>query len=446
MNAKKSRRALAGASIGNFGEIYDFAVFGLSVPFIAAHFFPKSDPVAALLSAFAVYAVAFFARPAGGLMFGLLLDRFGRVRILAVTIWLMAAGTAVIGLIPTYESIGLAAPALLVLCRLAQGFAMGGEISGSTAFILESAPSDRRGRWVGIIYFFANLPNAFVAMMLLGLQLLVGMETYLDWAWRIPFLLGGLIGVVGYWLRRNLEEPEAFKRSGKQSALANLRAVTRSSGLDRMMHVVMMLPVVSVASYMILGFMYTFLVKQVGLPSNMALVANAVGIATFAVCLALGGALSDHYGRKPVLYFGAAWVALTAYLSLRLVSSGAMSEVVLGQVLFAAGTGIYGGACFVAAAEIFPTSQRATGHAIAYQTTVAVLGGTAPLVSAWLVGAMGTPLAPAYYVSAVAVINVVLLLFIPETSQFELNDIGESDVAGSKELVPVNKAVRESLT
>ena len=186
MTKTSSTRVLGAAAIGNFAEVYDFAVFGFSVPFIAAHFFPGSDPTAALLSTFAVYAVAFVARPVGGIIFGYMLDRFGRVKVLATTIWLMAAATALIGLIPTYQTIGLAAPILLIMCRFAQGLSWGGEITGSTTFVVESAPKGKRGRWVGLVYFFGNIPNSFVALLLLGLQLLVSQEAYLDWAWRIP--------------------------------------------------------------------------------------------------------------------------------------------------------------------------------------------------------------------------------------------------------------------
>lgn len=153
MTDASAKRRLGAGAIGNFGEIYDFAVFGFSVPILSLHFFPKADPTAALLSTFAVYAVAFFARPVGGLVFGYLADRIGRIKVLATTIWLMAGSTAMIGLLPTHATIGIFAPLLLVLCRVAQGFALGGETTGSTSYVLESAPDDKRGWWVGIIWF-----------------------------------------------------------------------------------------------------------------------------------------------------------------------------------------------------------------------------------------------------------------------------------------------------
>jgi MHS family proline/betaine transporter-like MFS transporter len=420
MNGNTTKRTLSAASIGNFGELYDFAVFGFSIPFIAAHFFPGSDSTAAILNTFAVYAVAFFARPVGGLMFGYLLDRVGRVKVLAITIWLMAGGTAIIGLIPTYETAGIAAPILLVICRFAQGLAVGGEITGSASFVLESAPRNKRGLWVGIISFFANIPNAIVAFMLIGLQLLTGKEAYLDWAWRIPFLAGGLIGIVGYWLRRNLEDPEEYKQATQKASSTHPFHGLRQSGLKPILCVSMIMSLQSVAAYYLLGFTYTFLVKQAGLDPKLALLSNAIAIAVYATTIPIGGALSDRYGRKKVLTAGSLWIALVAWFSIRLIANGTLLDAIVGQVIIAIGIGIYGSAALVAAVEFFPTSFRATGHAIAYQLTVAVLGGTSPLVCAWLVRALQSPLAPGWYVTIVAVATVFLIRLIPETKDVDL--------------------------
>lgn len=430
MSKNSSKRNLSAASIGNFGEIYDFAVFGFSVPFIAAHFFPSSDPTAGLLSTFAVYAVAFLARPVGGLVFGYMSDRVGRVKVLAITIWLMALGTAVIGILPTYESVGLAAPILLVVCRLCQGLAMGGETTGSTSFILESAPKQNRGRWVGVTFAFATLPNAVVAIMLLGLQLFVGKEAYVDWAWRIPFLLGGLIGVIGYWLRRNLEDPEEYKAAHKAEFQNPLRAMTKS-GFKSMLYVAMIQPVQTVSAYLLIGFMYTFLVKQVGVDSRIALVSNALAIFVYAVFIPIGGHLSDRYGRKTILSVGALWIAVFAYFSMRMASAGTLPELFIGQLLIAIGAGIYSGPCFAAAPEFFPTSFRATGHAISYQTVVAALGGTTPLISAWLVSSFNSPLAPSWYLTFIGIVCFILVRFVPETKDVDLSTSVDASAARS---------------
>lgn len=420
--AKQSTiRTLSAGSIGNFGEIYDFAVFGFSVPILSAHFFPGSDRTAALLSTFAVYAVAFFARPLGGLMFGVMADKLGRVRVMAMTVWLMALGTAVIGLLPTYADIGIGAPVLLVLCRIAQGLALGGETTGTTSFILESAPDDRRGGWIGLTLIFSHLPNALVAGLLIGLQFAAGATAYADWVWRVPFLAGGLIGIVGFWLRRNLDEPDEFKQATRRTdSKSPLLAAIRAGGLKSMLHVAMIQPIQTVGSYLLLGFMYTFLVRVAKLDPTSALLTNAAAIVVLSFMIPLGGILSDRFGRKRILSFGAAWLAFAAYPGVYLAANGTISGALIGQLLLVVGVGLYGGACFVAAPEFFPTSFRATGHAISYQLSVAVFGGTTPFIGTLLVQISGSPLAPAYYVAFVAVACLILTQFVPETKGVRL--------------------------
>lgn len=428
MSSTEGKRRLGAGAIGNFGEIYDFAVFGFSVPILSQHFFPKSDPTAALLSTFAVYAVAFFARPIGGLVFGYLADRIGRVKVLAITIWLMAAGTAVIGLLPTYASIGVLAPALLVLCRLAQGFALGGETTGSTSYILESAPDDSRGWWVGIIWFFAHIPNALVALMLAGLQFVAGEELYGDWLWRVPFILGGLIGVIGFWLRRSLDDPEEYKAAMRERKDTNsFRSMARAGGYKPILYVLMVQPVQTVGSYLLLGFMYAFLVKEAHLHPTDALMTNAAAILALSAIIPVAGRLSDRIGRKKVFTLGAVWILVAAYPAVMLASTGNLTNAFIGQLLLAVGIGIYNGAAFPAAAEFFPTSYRATGHAIAYQLAVAIFGGTTPLIATWLVSSTGSPLAPGLYVTAIAFIGLVLVQFVPETKGVKLRTASASD-------------------
>jgi MHS family proline/betaine transporter-like MFS transporter len=426
-NTKKTspRRTLAVGAIGNFGEIYDFAVFGFSIPILSVHFFPGSDRTAALLSTFAVYAVAFVARPLGGLMFGYLADRLGRVRVMAMTVWLMALGTAIIGLLPTYATIGIAAPLLLLLCRIAQGLALGGETTGSTSYIVESAPQNRRGYWLGFTLIFSHLPNAVVAGLVIALQVGAGEQAYSDWMWRIPFLLGGVIGLVGFWLRRSIDEPEEYKQARQASKASKTRknplmAAIKCGGLRGMLHVFMVQPAFSVGAYLLLGFMYTFLVQVGKLDSTSALVSNAIAVIVLSALLPLGGLLSDRYGRKRVLSIGAVWIALSAYPAMHMAASGTFAGAVSGQILLAIGLGIYGAPSFVAAAEFFPTSFRATGHAISYQTSVAMFGGTCPLIAAYLSQTFDSPLAPAFYVTAIAIICLITTQFVPETRDVNL--------------------------
>jgi MFS transporter, MHS family, proline/betaine transporter len=444
MKRTRSMRALAGASIGNFSEIYDFAIFGFSAPILASHFFPGTDRTAALLSIFAVYAVAFFARPIGGLMFGFLADKIGRVKVMATTVLLMSAGTAVIGLLPTYDNIGIAAALLLVCCRIAQGLAIGGETTGSTSYIVESAPDDRRGWWLGLTLVFSHVPNSIVAAFLIGLQVSAGSEAYAHWVWRVPFLMGGIIGLCGFWLRRTLEDPEEFKQAvHKNRGRSPLREALRSGGVRGMLHVSMIQPLYAVGAYLVLGFMYTFLVRVAKLEPTMALLSNGIAVIVLAAGLPLGGYLSDRFGRKTILSIGAALTALAVYPALHLCASGTFSAAVIGQIMLTASLGLYGGASFVAAPEFFPTAFRATGHAISYQVSVAIFGGTSPFIATYLVRAFGTPLAPAYYVGLIAVACLIATQFVPETYGVRLRTSVESAIGEGNEGEPVKSIAHE---
>ncbi|MDR5752382.1 MULTISPECIES: MFS transporter [unclassified Caballeronia] len=423
------------ASIGNFGEVYDFAIFGFSVPILAGHFFPGTDRTAALLSTFAVYAVAFFARPLGGVVFGFFADRIGRIKVLSATVWLMAAATALIGLLPTYESLGVAAPVLLVMCRIAQGLAMGGETTGSVSYIIESAPNDRRGQWVGYTWFFSYMPNAFVAVFLLGLQLAAGMAEYAEWVWRVPFLLGGFVGFIGFWLRRNLDDPEEYKQAATKTHVDNPLFTATRTGWKCMLHVVLVMPILCVASYLLLGFMYTFLIREAKLSPSMALLSNAAAILVLSVAITVGGVISDRFGRRKIMSIGTAWLAVVSYPAVYLSASGTLMGAIIGQFLVAIGVGLYGGAAFTAMPELFPTSFRATGHAVSYQLSVAIFGGTTPFIATWLVGSFGSPLAPGVYTALIAAAGLIALRFVPETNGVRLRTSVGLPLRGTTETV-----------
>jgi MFS family permease len=242
---------------------------------------------------------------------------------------------------------------------------------------------------------FSHLPNALVAGLLIGLQLAAGATAYADWVSRVPFLAGGLIGIVGFWLRRNLDEPDEFKQATRRTDSKNpLLAAIRAGGLKSMLHVAMIQPIQTVGSYLLLGYMYTFLVRVAKLDPTSALLTNGAAIVVLSFMIPLGGVLSDRFGRKPILSFGAAWLVIAAYPGVYLAASGTITGALLGQILLVVGVGLYGGACFVAAPEFFPTSFRATGHAISYQLSVAVFGGTTPFIGTLLVQVFGSPLAP----------------------------------------------------
>lgn len=441
--AKSSpRKVLVANSIGGFGEVYDFAIFAFSVPILAMHFFPAQDEAGGVLSAFTVYAIAFFGRPLGGIMFGYLADRIGRMKVLTTTIFLMATGTATIGLLPTYEQIGVAAPILLFVCRLFQGMAMGGESTGSVSYVLESAPSNARGRWVGTIYLATFLPNAFTALLLLLLQTVLTREVYEDWGWRMPFLAGGLIGILGFWLRKNLQESDEFENAKREAPVRqNSFAAATSTGLRSMLCVFLLLPAVTVSSYMLIGYMYTFLVKVVGLPTHTALFSNAAALVVLSLMLPVSGALSDRFGRRPLMAAGAIWIMLLGYPALYLISTSGIAGAFAGQIMLAIGIALYSGAALTAMPELFPTSFRGTGHAISYQMGVAVFGGSTPLIATWLVKLSGSPVAPGFYIAMVAALSLLVIKWIPETRHVGLRD-SVGGTPGPEPYVPAERLAK----
>lgn len=419
MKAGRQRRSLAAASVGNLCEIYDFAIFGFSIPFLSVHFFPQTDKASALLSVFAVYATAFVARPAGGLIFGMMADRIGRVAVLSLSIWLMALGTMSIGLLPTYETVGILSPILLVLCRSLQGLAMGGQTTGSSSFVLESAPSNMRGRWIGWTWFYGYSAQVGAAALILFLQGTLGIEFFSEWAWRLPFLLGGLIAIVGVWLRRNLEEPEEFRASLQSIEKPVALAEVAKRGRRSIGHVILLQSVLAVGANIMTAFLYPFLMREAGLPSTSALLANLIAILILAIMMPVSGALSDRFGRKPLLLAGAASTMVFAYPALMIASSGSFEAALAGQIILALAVGLYGGTAFTTMPELFPTSFRATGHALSYQTGTVIFGGTAPFVSEWLSRSFG-PMAPGTYLACIGLVGIFAALLIPETNGREL--------------------------
>lgn len=426
------RRKLLGGAIGNMGEQFDYSIYAFTAPVIAMHFFPDSTPLVALLSTFAVYALSFVARPFGGVMFGYIGDKYGRLTVLMWTVVLMGVGTALIGLLPTHESIGVAAPILLVVCRLLQGLSLGGETTSVESYIAESAPEGKRATWTSAVMSFAYVPVAVVAVFILGIRAVMGDEAFEAWGWRIPFLLGGVVALVGYLLRRNLEDSDEFIEAKAEAEREQATTAIESESVGQalgesfktgrsMLLVVMLQPPQAIGAYLLTGYMYTYLVQEGGLPPTQALLSNAAAVLVLAGLLPVTGRLCDHYGRKAMYLAGAAWLVLSAYPAFVLAGSGSLTGALAGQVLIAIGVSIYASALFVGLIELFPTAVRCRSHGISYNASVALFGGTTPLIAAALIGATGSPVAPAIYAMCViGTIGVAGALLVPETRHLSL--------------------------
>ncbi|MBN7763011.1 MULTISPECIES: MFS transporter [Nitratireductor] len=415
------RRVLGSAAIGQFVEWYDFVIYAYSAAVIAKLFFPTTDPVAGLLSTFAVYAVGFLMRPLGGFVFGSLGDRIGRRQVLSLVIFLMGGATVAIGLLPTYAQIGILAPALLVVCRLIQGLSAAGETVGSNSFVAEHAPSEKRGLYVAFTYSFANLPPIFAALLVLFLTNAMSGDAYEAWGWRIPFLIGGPLALVGLYIRNKVDESPAFKttQAAKRLATTPIRDAVQSQR-QQMAFSFALAAFSSLGFYTLSGYFVSYLTGTVGLDSNSALLSNSIALFVAFVVMIVGGGLSDVFGRKPLLLFGVIFNALACIPAYMLASQGSLLSAVLGQSLLALGCGLFWGPVGIALLELFPTRTRFSASAVSYNLAYTIFGGTAPFVGVWLVMQTESKLAPAFYMAAISVGVVIAILFMPETSKSSL--------------------------
>ena len=408
---QERRKAVVASAIGNVLEWYDFGVYVFFAGTIAKTFFPAGDPTVALLSSFAVFGVGFLMRPLGGIVIGRFGDTHGRRAALTLTILAMAFGTVMVGVLPGYASIGVAAPALLVVARLIQGFSAGGEWGGSTAFMVEWAPAERRG-WYG------SFQQASIALSLvLGsgtgalFTSVLSAEALAAWGWRVPFLLGIVLALVGGYLRRNVEETPAYRSAetaSKGAARGGFGAALRAFGFTIYW---------TVAFYILLSYMPTFTRQNAGVTEAEALISNTIGLVVLMLLIPPFGALSDRVGRKPLLMASCAFFAvLTVPLFSVILGKPGFAVLVMIQILFDAAIALYSGAGPAAIAEMFHTMGRSTWMTPAYALAVAIFGGFAPFIATWLIGATGSPLSPAYYVIAAAVVSFLVIWRMPETA------------------------------
>lgn len=410
----QSKRAVTAAVIGNVLEWYDFGVYGYVAAIIGKNFFPGTDELTQLLNSFLTFGLGFAARPIGGIVIGRMGDTHGRKAALMLTIFLMAAGTFLIGILPTYASIGVAAPLLLLLARLMQGFSTGGEWGGSTAFIVEWAPKEKRGLYGSFqqmsVVFGLLLGSSFAAL----LNTILTPAQMAEWGWRIPFLIGGILGPVGIYMRRTIEETPAYTKVVSISTAP----VTGSSGLALAARAFGFTIVWTVCFYVLLTYMPTWTARYMKLTPAAALWSNSIGLIALVISIPIMGHLSDRYGRRPLLLICCAAFIILPWPLFTYLSSGNVPYVVLVliQIAIAILISLYSGAGPAAIAEIFPTRRRSTWMTAGYALAVAVFGGSAPYLSIWMIEKFGTPIAPVYYLIAAAIVSITVIWSLRETA------------------------------
>lgn len=411
--AAERRTVLAGLA-GNVVEWYDFGVYGFFAATIGAQFFPSEDPSVSLIASFGVFAVGFIARPLGGLVFGHIGDHLGRRAAVVGSVILMIVPTLLMALLPTYKQIGLAAPALLILLRLAQGLAVGGEYTTSMVLLVEEAQTRRRG-FVGSFAPFGALGG-----LLLGSAVGAALTAFLpetataSWGWRLAFFTGLLIGLVVFVIRRRLPPDPTIvqtEEARKSPLLDAFRTQWRT-----IFKVVGFTLGNGVGFYLCFVYVSTWLKEQQHLSASTALTLNSIALFFMLIMTPLAGALSDRIGRKPVLIIGASGLALSAWPLFWLMSSPHLGAILAGQCAFALFMSCYGASpAFLV--EAFPKHVRCSGLSVGYNLSLSVFGGTVPMVAVSLIKITGNPLSPAFYLSLAAIISLSMALLISPDSE-----------------------------
>ncbi|MEU2909287.1 glycine betaine/L-proline transporter ProP [Streptomyces massasporeus] len=402
------RRAVKAAALGNAMEWFDFGVYSYIAVTLGKVFFPSGNPTAQLLSTFGAFAAAFLVRPLGGMVFGPLGDRVGRQKVLALTMIMMAAGTFAIGLIPSYATIGVGAPILLLAARLVQGFSTGGEYAGASTFIAEYAPDKRRG-FLGSWLEFGTLAGYIGGAGLVTIMTaLLSADDLTSWGWRIPFLVAGPMGMIGLYLRMRLEETPAFAAEAEKAENSRPKTPLREmvTGQWRaLLLCVGLVLVFNVTDYMLLSYMPSYLTGQLHYDETHGLLVVLGVMAAMMIAQPFVGALTDRVGRRPVIAAGCAGFLLLSVPALLLIREGSLLAVALGMGALGMLLVCFTASMPSALPALFPTKVRYGSLSIGFNVSVSLFGGTTPLVVTALIGATGNMMMPAYYMMAAAVIG-----------------------------------------
>ena len=421
--AEMRRRVVISSTIGNALEWFDFTVFGLFAGILGKLFFPADNPNSSLLLTFATFGIAFAARPLGGLVFGLYADKHGRKKALIVMITLMAVGTGMLGFLPTFGAIGIAAPLLLLLARLIQGFSAGGEFGSASAMLIEFAPPGRRGLYGSFQMVSQSLAFGLGATMAIGLNLGLSPDAFASWGWRVPFILGILIGPTGWYLRQRCDESPEF-----QAYLAERAAAAQPKRQTTLGQLFTEHPRELIASFCLIAagtainyvnaiFLPAYAVSELKLPLlNAQLGLLCVSLAN-AVIAVVAGTLSDRIGRRAVLVPALILYSVLFYILLqRLAAEPTTAKLWLLQIT-AILLGFLAGPMPAFMTEIFPVGVRSTGASLMYNLAVMLFGGLAPFINTWLVQATGDKAAPVYYILFAAAVGLAgLSIYRPKAT------------------------------
>ncbi|VXB84251.1 MFS transporter [Citricoccus sp. K5] len=418
-------RSMWASTVGNVLEWYEWSAYAVFAPFIAAVMFNPDNPVSALLSTLAVFAVGFLMRPLGGIIFGRIADKRGRKFVLITTMLVMAGGSLVIGLMPTYESLGVWASVILLLARMAQGFAHGGESATANTYVAEIAPHHRRGQW-GSIVFVAIFAGSVLAYTVGGTITATLSETAVgEWGWRIPFILGAFLALAALYLRKGMEESDVYHevKEAAEAAQASdvpVAPLPRKQVTRAIILMVAMTSGITAAHYTWTSYASTYAITQQGMSANSAYWVTVVAQLLALGSLPLWGRLSDKVGRRPVLLCFAGLMVLLQFPLMTMINAEPWTLLVASTVALVV-VAMSGALLSAVLSENFPTRIRTQGIGFAYSVSVAVFGGTAPYLNAqlieWGVGWMSN-----LYIMVLCVATAIAVYMLKETKGIDLKD------------------------
>jgi len=409
---KTQQKNVAAGIIGNVLEWYDFAIYGYMVPVLSALFFPSDNPTVSIIAAFSAFAAGYFARPLGGVIFGWVGDKLGRKAVLTISVTMMGLATVSLGLLPTYSQIGLAAPILLVLLRIFQGISVGGEYTGSVTFVLEHAPKEKRGwltSWISVGGGLGFLIGSGVGAILTSSFSSAELN---NWAWRIPFLSGSIIAILGFLMRRYLTEPEHTSRiSDEQSPfVVAIRDHWRS-----MLQLMGLALSANVMFYFSFVYVDDFLVQTKGIDQSLVLTLNTASLALSTALIPLFGWLSDRVGRRPILLMGSISILLTAGPVFYAFEHASMTSIIIAQIVSGITVAMMFGVNPSAQSELLPEKVRLTAFSVAYGVVLAVFGGTTPAVVESLIAKTQWAYSPLPYLLILCLVSAFTVLTVKES-------------------------------
>ncbi len=414
------QRVVLSCMIGNALEWYDFALYGYFATTIGALFFPKFSTFASLIATFGIFAAGFIMRPLGGVIFGHIGDKIGRKNALLWSIYLMAIPTTLIGFLPTYDQIGWCAPLLLTGIRLAQGLSMGGEFTGSMVFVVEHAQTRNRGLYGSWVVFSLLLGILVGSAVATSTCYLLSEDQLMAWGWRIPFLLSAAGGFVGSIMRRTVHEPEQFaKAKERHKEHSTPLAELFKYHFKTILYVVTIELTLSVGFYLIVTFINNFLTALLGFDMVTSLMMTTFSMIAMGITIPLSGWLSDKIGRKAVLIPSALGFAFLSY-PLFLALEGSFVVALLAQIFLSFLMGMFFAPIPATLVELFPVTVRYSGLSISHSISMAVFGGSAPMIATGLIRLTHNNAAPAFYLSVASLIAAIALLFMKDRFKSEL--------------------------